>query len=225
MLRTGPSLAKRLMLIGTNPLLSPLDATVRWIAAAADDPALRLARAVPEALDFQPWADLLGSLQSSALPDTQLGGSLLLGPDGLEIASEMAWRSRYPAIIDGKRFIGTVHVHPKGRADTFDAADLTAFLRSDYPGFLDLLVAAEGATAVVRTRRFLYISADRADREPLLLESLHPGFRATPPARPDGEEQWRAQARAAVQTVCSLYELALFRGSLDAPLRLEYRPR
>lgn len=198
---------------------------MRWIAAAADDPALRLARAVPESLNFQSWADLLRSLQSSTLPDTQLGGSLLLGPEGLEIGSEMAWRSRYPTVVDGKRFIGTVHVHPKGSADTFDAADLTAFLRSDYPGFVDLLVAVESATAVVRTRRFLYISADRADRDPLLLASLHPGFRAAPPTQVEAEESRRAQARAAVQTVCSLYELALFRGSLDTPLRLEYRPR
>jgi hypothetical protein len=214
-----------IMLLGTNPLLSPLDETVRWIAAAADDPARRLAQALPEALNFRPWADALSSLQSSALPDTQLGASLLLCPDGLEIATEMAWRSRYPAFVDGKRFVGTVHVHPKGRMDAFDAADLTGFLRSDYPGFLDLLVAAESACAVIRTRRFLYISADRADRDPLLLEHLHPGFRAAAPGPPESAEEARAEAHAAVRTVCSLYELALFRGSLDAPLSLHYRPR
>ena len=212
------------MLIGANPLLSSLDPTARWIAAAADDPARRLAHALPEQLDFRAWAGLLHSLQSSALPASQLGASLLLGPDGLEIAAEMAWRSRYQPFVDGKRFVGTVHVHPKGGAETFDAVDLAAFLRSDYPGFLDLLVTAESASAVVRTRRFLYISADQVDRDPLLLEKLHTGFRAPSPAGPGSAEKAAADARAAVSTVCHLYEIALYRGTIDAPLRLEYRP-
>jgi len=95
------------VLLGTNPLLSAWDPTVRWIAAAADDPALRLARAIPEELDFRPWAPLLHSLQTSALPEAQLGASLLLGPEGLEIAAEMTWRSRYTPFVEGKRFIGT----------------------------------------------------------------------------------------------------------------------
>jgi hypothetical protein len=213
------------MLLGTNPLLSTLDPTVRWIVVAADDPQRRLAGVLPPELDFRPWAALLHSLQSSALPETQLGASLLLGPEGLEVAEEMAWRSRYPAFVDGKRFIGTVHVHPKGSAETFDAADLAAFLRSDCPGFLDLLVAPESASAIVRTRRFLYISGDRVDREPLLLQDLHPGFR--PPLTPDpaAKQKAAAEADAAVRTVCSLYELALYRGVIGVPLRTEYRPR
>src|SRR5713226_5927889 len=101
------------MLLGANPLLSPRGATGRWIAAAADDPGRRLARALPPELDFRPWAALLHSLQSSALPESQLGASLLLAPEGVEIAAEMAWRSRYLAYVDGKRFVGTVHVHPR----------------------------------------------------------------------------------------------------------------
>jgi hypothetical protein len=213
------------MLLGVNPLLSSFAPTVRWIATAADDPQYRLAKALPQELDFRPWADLLHSLQSSALPDSQLGASLLLSPDGVEIASEMAWRSRYPVYVDGKRFIGTVHVHPKGSAETFDAADLATFLRSDYPGFLDLLVTADGARALVRTRRFLYISGERIDRDPLLLERLHPGFRAPASATPGSADKIRADAHAAVRSVCHLYELALYRGSIDAPLRLEDRPR
>jgi hypothetical protein len=213
------------MLIGTNPLISTLDPTARWIITAADDPARRLANALPEELDFRPWAHLLHSLQSSTLPESQLGASLLLGAEGLEIGAEMAWRSRYQAFVDEKRFIGTVHVHPKGSAETFDAADLAAFLRSDYPGFLDLLVTHQGASAVVRTRRFLYISADRVDRDPLLLAKLHPGFRAPATASPGSPEKAAADAQAAVSTVCHLYELALYRGTIDAPLQLQYRPR
>jgi hypothetical protein len=213
------------MLIGANPVLSALDPTLRWIAAAADDPGRRLANALPQELDFRPWAELLHSLQSSTLPDTQLGASLLLGPEGLEIASEMTWRSRYLPVVDGKRFIGTVHVHPKGSTDAFDAADLGAFLRSDYPGFLDLLVTSESASAVVRTRRFLYICAERVDRDPLLLRELHYGFRAPSRSDPGAAEKSAAEASAAVQIVCSLYELARYRGHIDAPLRLEYRPR
>jgi hypothetical protein len=205
--------------------LPALDPTARWIIAAANDPMRRLANALPEELDFRPWAVLLHSLQSSALPESQLGASLLLGAEGLEIGAEMAWRSRYQAFVDGKRFIGTVHVHPKGSAETFDAADLAAFLRSDYPGFLDLLVTAQSASAVVRTRRFLYISADRVDRDPLLLEKHHPGFRAPSPAAPGSKDKAAADARLAVNTVGHLYELALYRGTIDAPLRLEFRPR
>jgi hypothetical protein len=213
------------MIIGENPVLSPLDATGRWITAAAEDPANRLARVLPKELDFRAWAVLLRSLQTAALPDTQLGAALLLGPAGLEIASEMAWRARYPAVIDGKRFIGTLHVHPKESMEAFDAADLATFLRSDYPGFLDLLVTAATASAVVRTRRFLYISAERVDRDPLLLEKVHPGFRTRrAPGQPQSEET-TASAHAAVQTVCGLYELALYRGAINAPLRLEIRPR
>jgi hypothetical protein len=213
------------MLLGSNPLLSSLNPTGLWIARAADDPGRRLPPALPPELDFRPLAGLLQSLQSSALPETQLGSALLLGDDGLELATEMTWRSRYPAIIDGKRLIGNVHVRAKGAGDTFDAADLAGFLRSDYPGFLDLLVAAEGATAIVRTRRFLYISAERVDRDPLLLESLHPGFRAPAAAHASEAEPATAAVRAAFHTVCSLYEIARYRGALDAPLRLEYRPR
>jgi hypothetical protein len=107
------------VLLGTNPLLSSWDPTVRWIASAAHGLALRPARALPEELDFRPWAHLLHSLQSSALPESQLG-ALLLGPEGLEIAAEMTWRSRYTPFVEGKRFIGTVHVHPKGGTETFD---------------------------------------------------------------------------------------------------------
>jgi hypothetical protein len=213
------------VLLGTNPRLSSWDPTVRWIASAADDPAQRLARALPEELDFRPWAHLLRSLQSSALPESQLGASLLLGPEGLEIAAEMAWRSRYTAFVEEKRFIGTVHVHPRGSGDTYDAVDLAAFLRSDYPGFLDLLVTAESASAIVRTRRFLYISAERVDRDPLVLEAAHPGLRAHSPAGPGSTEKATAEARAAVRAVCHMYELALYRGTIDAPLRVESRPR
>jgi hypothetical protein len=212
------------MLIGSNPLLSARDPTARWIMTAAEDPARRLARALPPELDFRPWADLLHSLQSSALRDSQLGASLLLGPDGLEISAEMAWRSRYQAFVDEKRFIGTVHVHPKGSAETFDAADLSTFLRSDYPGFLDLLVAAQGASAMVRTRRFLYISAERVDRDPLLLERLHPGLRAPSSGGPGPVEKAAADARAAVGAVCHLYEIAFYCGSIDTSLRLEIWP-
>jgi hypothetical protein len=212
------------VLLGTTPLLSAWDPTVRWIASAADDPARRLARALPDELDFRPWAHLLHSLQSSALPESQLGASLLLGAVGLEIATEMAWRSRYTPFVDGKRFIGTVHVHPKGGAETFDGVDLGAFLRSDYPGFLDLLVTATGATAVVRTRRFLYISAERVDRDPLVLESAHPGWRAPVASSPASIEKAAADAHAAVRAVCHMYELALYRGSIDAALRREQRP-
>ena len=164
-------------------LLTHPDATTLWIARAADDPGRRLAASLPPVLDFRPWAELLRSLHAAALPETQIGGSLLLGPEGVTIGTEMAWRARYAPIVDGKRFIGTVHVHPKGAPETFDAADLSGFLRSDYPGFVDVLVTAEGASALVRTRRFLYIAADRVDRDPLLLERSHPGFRGPPAAR------------------------------------------
>ncbi len=215
---------QRKMLIGTNPLLSALGPTAIWIMAAAEDPARRLGRALPSELYFRPWAGMLHSLQSSALPGTQLGAPLLLGPDGLEISAEMAWRSRYQAFVDGKRLVRTVHVHPKGGAESFDAADLSAFLRSDYPGFLDLLVTAQSASAIVRTRRFLYISAERVDRDPLLLERLHPGLRAPSAGSPSSVEKAIADARAAVRTVCHLYEIALYRGTIEAPLRLEIRP-
>jgi hypothetical protein len=177
------------------------------------------APALPTALDLRPWAELLRSLHAAALPETQIGGSLLLGPGGLEIGTEMAWRTRYAPIVDGKRFIGTVHVHPKGVSETFDAADLSGFLRSDYPGFLDLLITTGGARALVRTRRFLYIAADRVDRDPLLLEEAHPGLRRS--AEPGDAAE---AARAAVRAVCHLYELALYQGALDAPLPLAFRP-
>jgi hypothetical protein len=212
------------MLIGSNPLLSVLGPTASWILAAAEDPARRLARALPSELDFRPWAGLLHSLQSSTLSDSQLGAPLLLGPDGLEISTEMAWRAHYQPFVEEKRFIGTVHVHPKGGAETFDAADLSTFLRSDYPGFLDLLVTAQSASAIVRTRRFLYISAERVDRDPLLLEQLHPGLRAPSADGRRSEEKAAADARAAVGAVCHLYEVALYRGTIDAPVRLELRP-
>jgi hypothetical protein len=219
------------MSLAVQSFLTVPDATTRWIAAAADDPQRRLTGALPADLDFRPWAALLRSLHASALPDTQLGAALLLGREGLDVGTELTWRARYPAVLEGKRFIGMVHVHPRaaarevGGAETFGAADLTGFLRSDYPGFLDLLVTSEGATALVRTRRFLYIAADRVDRDPLLLERDHPGLRAPATPDPRAAEKAAADARAALRAICHLYELALYRGSLEAPLELEYRPR
>jgi hypothetical protein len=214
------------VLMPSGPLLlaSPSDATIAWIAAAADDPGRRLARALPEELDFRHWAGMLRSMQSAALPDTQLGAPLLFGAGGLELAEELAWRSRYPAVVDGKRFIGTAHVHAKGGATGFDAGDLALFLRSDYPGFLDLLVTAEGASAIVRTRRFLYISGDRVDRDPFLLSELHEGFRSPVKDAPADVQKAVAEARSAVRTVCHLYELALYRGAIEGALRLDFRP-
>jgi hypothetical protein len=209
----------------TTPTLSSLallDATTAWIAAAADDPGRRLAGALPPTLDFRPWAELLRAMHRAALPETQIGGSLLLGADGLEIGTEMAWRARYAPIVEGKRFVGTVHVHPKGAPETFDAADLSGFLRSDYPGFLDLLVTAESASALVRTRRFLYIAGDRVDRDPLLLEGDHPGLRRDP--APRGPAEGARERHAAVRTVCHLYEMVLYQGPLDAPLPVVFRP-
>lgn len=207
-------------MILTVPLLTDPAATTRWLARAADDPGLRLSAALPETLDLRPWADLLRALQRAALPETQIGGSLLLDAAGLTIGTEMAWRARYAPIVEGKRFVGTVHVHPKGAPETFDAADLSGFLRSDYPGFLDILVTAERASALVRTRRFLYIAADRVDRDPLLLEQSHPALRR--PTEP-GDAASRAM-QDAVRVVCHLYELALYHGPLDAPLPLTLRP-
>lgn len=211
--------------LGTLLLPTSGDATLAWIAAAADDPGRRLARSLPEQLNFRRWASMLEAMQSAALPGTQLGAPLLWGVDGLEMAQELAWRSRYPPIVDGKRFIGTVHVHPKGETPAFDAGDLAFFLRSDYPGFLDLLVTGEGASAIVRTRRFLYISGERVDRDPFLLAEQHPGFRFAPSADPAGVAKAVEAAHSAVRTICHVYELALYRGTIAAPLALEIRPR
>src|SRR5439155_1136510 len=85
---------------------SPLDATLAWIAAAADDPGRRLARALPDQLDFRTRAAMLRSMQTAALPDTQLGAPLLFGVDGLEMAEELAWRSLHPGAVDRTRSCG-----------------------------------------------------------------------------------------------------------------------
>lgn len=207
-------------------MLLELHPTTVWLDRAARDPTERQPHRLPETLDFRPWAPLLRAYARGALPDTEIGCPIVAGELEIRFSTDLAWQARYPAQLAGGWFIGTFHVHPPGREPTFDPHDLAGLLRSDNAGFLDLLAAGSRLLALVRTNPFLYVAADRVNRDPWLFRETFEREirRRSPPPTPDRPEYELACSRA-LRYYCERYQLALYQGSFDEPLRRTFTPR
>ena len=191
-------------------------ATLAWLRASVADPSRRLPPHLPERPGFGAAGPAIRAVAAGALPDVEIGGILLLGPAGVEARIDLTWLAHYPPVVDGLPFLGTFHVHPKGHAPTFAPEDLAHILRSDNPGFVDLLATPEKQICLVRTNPFLYVAADRVDRDPLVLAGRHEEYRRALGARARADADDARPYRAATLALCRVYRIACYEGPAGA---------
>ncbi len=198
--------------------------TLDWLTRAAEDPLARHPSRLPENLDFSRWEETLLHTFHAAPPGTELGFPLVLRDGGLHFPAELAAASRDHADVDGGRFLGTFHVHPPDRPPFFDPQDLAGALRSDNPGFLELLLSRDRLYALVRANPYLYISAHHVDRNPLLLSEPHAEMLrrrgARDPEAPDYAEHYRKTGLY----YFTRYQLALYEGDPRKALKRTVTP-
>jgi hypothetical protein len=200
------------------------DPTLEWLAAAADDPVRRHPKHLPEALDFSPHAALFLRTFHAAPAGTELGFPLVLRGGELYFPHDLASRAHYQAFIDGGRFVGSFHVHPPDRPPFFDPQDLASALRSDNPGFVDLLLARDRLFALVRANPYLYISAHHVTRNPLLLREQHAEMLRRRGSRAPEDPDYAEHYRQAGLYYFERYQLALYEGDPQGPLRRTITP-
>jgi len=195
-----------------------------WLAMATERPERRHPDFLPEALDLRPWAGVLSEVAAAALLGSDLGFPIVYRGAALHFPRELTWKASYPARLEGGWFIGTFHAHGKGGAPSFDPQDLAATLRSDNPGFLDLLAVGGEVLALVRSNPFLYISAHHVTRNPMLLAEPHAELvaRHAPTSAPAAVR--RAAFERATQYFLERYQLALYRGDPGEPLPRVHTP-
>lgn len=205
-------------------LLRTPSRTVEWLTRAADDPVTRHPKHLPETLDFREYADLFLRTFHAAPAGTEIGFPIVLDEGSLHFPMDLASHARYQPYLDGKRFVGTFHVHPPDRAPFFDPADLASALRSDNAGFVELLLARDRLFALVRSNPYVYISAHHVTRNPLLLQEEHAarlrGLGGRDPEAPD----YPAQYRKASLYYFHRYQLALYDGDPGRPLKRTLTP-
>lgn len=207
-------------------LLAPdlQNATLSWISQAAEDPVRRHPKHLPETLDFQEHADLFLRTFHAAPPGTELGFPMVLRDGRLHFPMGLTSQSRYQAYLDGGRFIGTFHVHPADRAPFFDPQDLASALRSDTPGFVDLLLARDRLYALVRANPYLYISAHHVNRNPILLQEPHAQMLRRRGSREPEDPDYAAHYRGASLYYFDRYQMALYEGGPREKLRRTVTP-
>jgi|GEM_PF-2944105 hypothetical protein len=190
--------------------------TLAWLQAAADDHLMRHQDHLPEALDLREHAPLFARVYQSAPPNTQIGFPIVLRDGRLTFIEELAAHVRYGPFINGGRFIGTFHVHPPAPDGSsppfFDPRDLAAALRSDNPGFIELLMAADRLYALVRANPFLYIGANHVDRNPLLLQEQHAEMVHRRGSHSPSDPNYAEHYREASLYFFRRYGLALYEG-------------
>ena len=211
------------MLTSSRSLAPPLSPSA-WLARAAEDPVARHPKHLPETLDFREHAELFLSTFHAAPMGAELGFPVVMEAGRLSFPADLASQTRYQPFLAGGRFIGTFHVHPPDRAPFFDPQDLANVLRSDNAGFLELLLARDRLFALVRANPYLYISAHHVNRNPLLLlephsERLHRGGTRAPE-----EPEYAEHYRSASLYWFHRYQLALYEGDPQGPLRRTVTP-
>jgi hypothetical protein len=203
-------------------------ATLAWLTRAADDPVARHPRHLPETLDFSPHAPLFRRQLQHALLGTEGGFPLVLQEGRLHFPEELAFRARYQPFLAGGRFVGTFHVHPAGPgtppAPFFDPQDLAGALRSDNAGFVELLLTGDHLFALVRANPYLYISAHHVTRNPLLLQEPHTTMLRRRGARTPADPTYADAYRRAGLYYFHRYQLALYEGLPEEPLRRTVTP-
>jgi hypothetical protein len=205
-------------------LLLPGSATLAWLGRAAVDPVARHPKSLPETLDFSAHAHLFLTTFHAAPPGTELGFPVVLRESRLHFPPALASQARYEAFQDGGQLLGTLHVHPPDRAPFFDPQDLAGTLRSDNPGFIELLLARDRLFVLVRANPYLYISAHHVTRNPLLLAEPHSERLRQKSGREPGEPGYDEAYRAASLYYFRRYQLALYEGDPQAPLRRTVTP-
>jgi hypothetical protein len=201
-----------------------LETTTAWLARAVIDPAARHPKHLPESLDLREHAATFLHTFHAAPTGTEIGFPLVLKDGRLHFPLELASLSHYPAFIDGGRLVGTFHVHPADRAPFFDPQDLANALRSDNPGFLDLLLARDRLHALVRANPYVYISAHHVNRNPLLLQEPHAERLARAGGADAAAPEYAERYRKASLYWFGRYQLALYEGDPQGPLRRTYTP-
>ncbi len=198
--------------------------TLSWLRAAVQDPSRRLPEFLPRRLDLGPAEREIRTVAANALPDTEIGGVLLLEPAGIALRLDLTWLAHYPPIVDGLPFFGTFHVHPAGMAPHFAPEDLSHLLRSDNPGFLDVLLAEGKLKTLVRTNPFLYVAAYRVDRDPLLFAGRHEESRRRLGPLERDDPDWARHYRSATFSLCHSFRLACYEESASGVLERVLSP-
>jgi hypothetical protein len=202
--------------------------TLDWLARAAEDPIARHPKHLPETLDFSAHAALFLNTYHAAPPGTELGFPVVLKGPHLEFPSEITAQARYAPFLAEGRFLGTFHVHPPDASGAgvpfFDPQDLANALRSDNAGFLELLLARDRLYALVRSNPYLYISAHHVNRNPLLLQEQHGEMVRRRGSREPGDPDYAEHYRKASLYWFQRYQLALYEGDPQQPLRRTITP-
>jgi hypothetical protein len=205
-----------------------LSPTLQWIARAAKDPVARHPNHLPETLDFREYAPLFVQNLRVAPAGAEVGFPIVLRGAELHFPTELTSQARYQPVLDGGRFIGTFHVHSavpgSSAAPFFDPQDLASALRSDNPGFLDLLLVEERLYALVRANPYLYISAHHVTRNPMLLLEPHTAKIRRRGSREPGDAHYAEHYRRASLYYFERYHLALYEGSPREALRRTFTP-
>jgi len=206
----------------------PSNDTLAWLQQAVESPARRHPDYLPKALDFRPWAELFAHVAETTVLGAEVGFPVVLREGRLHFPREMTWKSGYPARLEGGWFLGCFHAHlplQQGGAPTFDPQDVAAALRSDNPGFLELLMVEGELQALVRSNPFLYISAHHVTRNPLLLAEAHADLQHRHAGDSAPPEEKRAAFRRATRYYLRRYQLALYRGKPSEPLPVRFMPK
>lgn len=201
--------------------------TQDWLERAAADPVARHPKHLPETLDFREHAALFLNTYHAAPAGTEIGFPLVLSHGRLEFPLELTAQAHYSAFIGEGRFLGTFHVHGAGTeiaAPFFDPQDLANALRSDNAGFLDLLLAGDRLYALVRSNPYLYVSAHHVNRNPLLLQEQHAERLRRRGSREPGDPDYAEQFRKASLYWFHRYQLALYEGDPQEPLKRTVTP-
>jgi hypothetical protein len=215
-------------IVTATPRQAVAEVTLAWLRRAAEDPQHRHPARLPEQLDFSGWATTFLHTLHAAPAGTELGFTLLLGPTGLEAPTELAARARrtvQDTAYRGLPVLGGFHAHPDDRPPFFDPVDLATAVRSDNPGFLELLLARGRLYALVRANPFLYVSAHHVNRNPMLLAEPHAALVARHGARSPEDARWESAYRQAGLYYFARYQLALYEGDPARPLRRTVTPK
>jgi len=208
--------------------VSASELTLLWLKLAADNHLMRHRDHLPNRLDFSNHAALFLHTHNRSLDGAELGFPIVLREGRLWFPEELAVQSRYSAFVDGGRFVGRFHVHPPNpngfSAPFFDPQDLACALRSDNPGFVELLLARGRLFVMVRSNPFLYIAGHHVDRNPMLLADQHAEIIRRLGSKEPSDPGYDEHYRKAGMYYFRRYGLALYEGDPRGPLERVFTP-
>lgn len=207
-----------------EPYTLALNPTLMWLERAVRDTTRRHPKSLPDVLDFREHAEVFLNTYHAAPAGMESGFPLVLRQGALHFPMELSAQARYQPFQQDGVFIGTFHVHPADRPPFFDPGDVASTLRSDNPGFLDLLLARDRLYALVRANPYLYISAHHVNRNPLLLHEEHAGRVRKQGSRTPEDPDYAEHYRKATLYYFQRYQMALYEGNPQGELRRTLTP-